>query len=129
MKMKRILKKLDELHDQDRYPEIIELISEIPENKRDYDIISHLARAYNNSDMYQEAISQLLLIKEQGKEDPIWHFRLGYAYFYLSDFKNAEIEFKLAYELDDEDKMAEWFLNFSEIELFMSKISSDEFLN
>ena len=44
----RLLKQLQEWHEQDEYQKIVDAIKAIPKEKWDYDMISHLARAYNN---------------------------------------------------------------------------------
>ena len=100
---KQLIKKLDRLHGEEKFFEIIEIILEISEKDRDYDIISQLSRAYNNADHFIDAIEQLLLIKDQGQNDSLWHFRMGYAYFYLEKYENALKEFELSYELHDKD--------------------------
>ena len=119
-----LIKKLDILHNEGNFLEIIEIILKIPEKDRDYDIISNLARAYNNADCFIDAMEQLLLIKDQGQNDSLWHFRMGYSYFYLGKYENALKEFELSYQLhekDDEVKSdAKLF-----IELCKTNISND----
>lgn len=118
---KKLLKKLNNWHDNNEFERIIIRILEIPENERDYDLISHLARAYNNNDNFDEAIEQLFLIKDEGLNDPLWHHRLGYAYFYLNNYKNALKEFEKAYNLDENDPLIEYFLNMTKIQIFIEK--------
>jgi len=108
---KDLLKKLEQLHEDDKFSEIIKIIVTIPKNDRNYDLIMHLARAYNNNDNLDEAIEQLFLIEKQGEHDPSWHFRLGYAYFYKDEFEKAIESFKTTYELDG---------NFPSIDVFLS---------
>ncbi len=118
---KLLLKKLNSWHEEDAYDRIIDRILEIPESDRDYDIISHLARAYNNMDRFDEAIEQLFLIKEQGIDDPLWHHRIGYAYFYLDNYRDALREFEIAHSLDENDKLIEMFLESTKLNLFIEK--------
>jgi tetratricopeptide (TPR) repeat protein len=106
-----LLKNLEQLHEDDKFSEIIELIIAIPKTDRNYDLIMHLARAYNNNDNLDEAIEQLFLVEEQGKNDPFWHFRLGYAYFYKDECEKAIESFKTTYKLDE---------NFPSIDMFLS---------
>ncbi|MDR2967012.1 MAG: immunity 51 family protein [Methanobacteriaceae archaeon] len=108
---KDLLKKLEQLHEDDKFSEIIELIIAIPKSDRNYDLIMHLARAYNNNDNFDEAIEQLFLVEVQGENDPFWHFRLGYAYFYKDEFAKAIESFKTTYKLDE---------NFPSIDMFLS---------
>ncbi|WP_307720060.1 hypothetical protein [Paenibacillus ehimensis] len=75
-----LLEQLNLWHEEDEFENIIDRILEIPERERDYDVISHLARAMNNLERYEEALQQLLSIEKQGGNDPLWHFRAGYAY-------------------------------------------------
>lgn len=119
---KLLIRKLDRLHDEDKFFEIIEIISEIPEKDRNYEIISHLARAYNNVDYYTAAIEQLLLIKDKGQKDSLWHFRMGYAYFYLGKYESALKEFKLAYELNENDDVAKLFIEASQVHISNNNI-------
>lgn len=110
---KALLKQLDLWHRDKEYDKIIAAILEIPEQDRDYDAVSHLARAMNNLDRYEDAVQQLLTIEKQGENDPLWHFRLGYAYYYLSEYEGAVREFEMASKLDPADQSALQFLDWS----------------
>lgn len=78
-----LLEQLEEWHEEDEFEEIVDAITEIPEQERDYALISHLGRALNNLERYEEAVEQFLSIQEEGKDDPLWHYRIGLAYYYL----------------------------------------------
>jgi len=104
MNEKTLLRKLDEWHVENKFDNIINTILKIPEEDRDYSIISHLARAYNNISSYENAIEQLLLVKDKGEKDPLYHYKLGFAYYYLDKYENALNSFKLAYELCKSDQ-------------------------
>ncbi|MCL2142387.1 MAG: hypothetical protein FWH46_05915, partial [Methanimicrococcus sp.] len=78
-----MVEQCEKLHKKDEHQEIIQLISEIPEKERSYQLTGILARAYNNDDQYEEAVRLLLSVQEEGQYDALWHFRLGYAYYYL----------------------------------------------
>ncbi|HEY2495122.1 MAG TPA: SMI1/KNR4 family protein [Paenibacillus sp.] len=107
-----LLAQLDVWHEEDEFEEIVDAIMEIPAEDRDYVLISHLARAMNNLERYEEAIEQFLAIAEEGKDDPLWHYRTGLAYYYLDQYDDALREFEVADQLDpgDEDTLEflEW---------------------
>ncbi|MBE1555551.1 tetratricopeptide repeat protein [Sporosarcina limicola] len=103
---KDLFKQLILWHEDGEYEKIIDRISEIPKSDRDYDLVSHLARALNNEDHYKEAIQQLLSIQEQGKDDSLWHFRMGYAYYYLGQHEEAVKAFERTIDLNPIDEVA-----------------------
>ncbi|MFD0589367.1 Imm51 family immunity protein [Paenibacillus sp. GCM10027627] len=98
-----LLNQLTRWHNQSQYKKIINKVKEIPEADRDYDLVCHLARALNNQGEYKEAINYFLSVQKQGERDPLWHYRLGYAYFYLKQYKEAIVAFEQAVVLDPED--------------------------
>ncbi|MDZ4910394.1 cell wall assembly protein, partial [Clostridium perfringens] len=55
-----LLEQLEEWHEEDEFEEIVDAIMEIPEDERDYELISHLGRALNNLERYEEAVEQFL---------------------------------------------------------------------
>lgn len=108
-----LLEQLNLWHEEDEFENIIDRILEIPERERDYDVISHLARAMNNLERYEEALQQLLSIEKQGGNDPLWHFRAGYAYYYLEQYEDAVREFEIADKLAPKDTNTLTFLTWS----------------
>jgi tetratricopeptide (TPR) repeat protein len=110
---KDLLEQLTLWHNEDQYEEIIIKIMEIPEAERDYDLVCHLGRALNNQDNYNEAIKYFLSVQEQGEHDSLWHFRIGYAYYYLKQYKEAIVAFEQAVALDPEDSQASMLLKMS----------------
>ncbi|SFE24308.1 Tetratricopeptide repeat-containing protein [Paenibacillus algorifonticola] len=110
---KDLLKQLTLWHNKDQYEKIINKIMEIPEADRDYDLVCHLARALNNQENYNEAIKYFLSVQKQGEHDPLWHYRLGYAYYYLEQYKEAIVAFEQAVALDPEDTHGRTFLEMS----------------
>ncbi|WP_138751363.1 Imm51 family immunity protein [Paenibacillus sinopodophylli] len=110
---KDLLKQLTLWHNKNKYEKIINKIIEIPEADRDYDLVCHLARALNNQEKYNEAIHYFISVQEQGQHDPLWHYRLGYAYYYLEQYKEAVVAFGQAVALDPEFAAGSRFLEMS----------------
>lgn len=102
-----LLAKLDTWHEEDEFQEIVDAITEIPDEERDYVLTSHLGRALNNLGQYEEALEQYLSIEEEGEGDPLWHYRIGVSYYYLKRYDEALKAFTIADELepDDEDTL------------------------
>nr|WP_138496493.1 SMI1/KNR4 family protein [Paenibacillus pinistramenti] len=106
------LAKLTYWHEQGEYQKIVDQIESIPSTERDYSLTSHLARALNNLNQYEQALKQLMQIAGQGNEDPLWHYRAGYAYYHLNQFDQAIQHLEKAYELDSDHEdileLLEW---------------------
>lgn len=98
-----IIEKINQLHENDEHEKIIDIITEIPEDERDIELFSLLARAYNNTERYDEALDNLMYIREEGIDDALWNYRVGYAYYYKGDKENAKMYFKKSYDLNDDD--------------------------
>ena len=113
----KLLKQLQEWHEQDEYQKIVDAIKAIPKEKWDYDMISHLARAYNNLEKYQDAITLLQSIRIQGLSDPLWHFRMGYAYYYLDEIPLAMEEFEQVLKDNPDDQDAKLFFTWCQQEM------------
>ena len=111
-----LLRRLQRWHEDDEYQKIIDTIEAIPRDQWDYDLVGHLARAYNNvagigdTAPLERAAVLLLSVAAQGENDPNWHFRLGYAYYYLDRDEEALVEFQKALELDPTDDDARYFV-------------------
>lgn len=120
---RELLEQLNNWHEQDQFGLIIERIQQIPESERDYELIGQLARAYNNDARYREAIQQLLSVEEQGVNDPLWQYRLGYAYCYIANYEQALLAFERANELQPHDESTLEFL--SQIRPFAEKMRRD----
>lgn len=104
---KELLEKIENLHNNDEHHRIIELVYSIDESERDYDVISLLARALNNTQNYDEALDHLMYIREDGIDDPLWHFRVGYSYFYKNEKDAAKQYLYKTIELMDGHKNIE----------------------
>ncbi|MDN8592851.1 SMI1/KNR4 family protein [Paenibacillus sp. 11B] len=108
-----LLEQLNKWHEQDEFGLIIERIQDIPEVDRDYELIGQLARAYNNEGRYREAAQQLLAVNEQGTSDPLWQYRLGYAYYHMAMYEQALHAFEMANELLPHDESTNEFLEWT----------------
>ncbi|KOY14302.1 SMI1/KNR4 family protein [Paenibacillus xylanivorans] len=109
------LERLEAWHEQDEFEEIVDAITEVPEEERDYILVNHLGRALSNMERYQEAVEQFLSVEAEGQNDPLWHYRIGLAYYYLEQYENAREAFEAADRLEpgDEDtqEFLEWIRN------------------
>lgn len=101
---------LNKCHDEDKHHEIIQAITEMAEEKLDYELVGILARAYNNIGEYEKAIALLMSVKEQGEGDSLWLFRLGYAYFYSYAYDKALTLFEKCKEINPSEEDADWFI-------------------
>ncbi|MDR1735647.1 MAG: DUF5713 family protein, partial [Oscillospiraceae bacterium] len=108
---KKLLARLQKWHDQNKHDKIIKEILKVPQEKRDYELSGLLARAYNNSAECDKAIEQLLVFKERGETDPLWLFRLAYAYYYKDEDEKALALFEKCRALNPSDPDAELFIN------------------
>ncbi|MEI0551289.1 hypothetical protein R4K89_13390 [Brachyspira intermedia] len=98
-----IIEEINKLHENDKHEKIIEIITAIPKEQRDTELVSLLARAYNNVGKYDEAFDNLMYIREEGIDNSLWNHRVGYSYFYKGDKENASLHFKKAYDLNNDD--------------------------
>lgn len=107
---KALRKKLDKFHKHDHYDKIIETVTAIPKEEWDAELVGRLASAYNNLEEYEEAIQLLMSVEADGAGDPLWHYRLGYAQYYLGNEEAAKTAFSRTLELDPKDNDARQFL-------------------
>ncbi|ULQ58581.1 suppressor of fused domain protein [Brucepastera parasyntrophica] len=111
--IQELLSKIQLWHENDEHQKIVDVIEVVPDDKRTYELISVYARALNNLERYEEAFNLLMAIQEQGKEDALWHFRTGYALYYLEREAEAAGHFQRAIDLGDEEEDTITFLNAS----------------
>lgn len=104
------IEQLDGWHKSEEHQKIVDSILDIPESERNYNLILLLARAYNNLEDYENAVKLLLSVNEEGKDDDLWHYRLGYAYYFLGNDLEAKKEFECVLELNPDDKDAKELL-------------------
>lgn len=99
-----LMKQIDEWHKAEKHQEIIDALEQISEAERDFETTSLLARAYNNIEEYAKAAELLESVKEEGAEDERWNFRMGYAQYFLNNYREALDYFSKARELNPEDE-------------------------
>jgi len=102
---------LNTLHKEDKHQEIIDTIEALPNKEKTPEIIGILARAYNNIENYEKALELLKSIEDTEKNTHVWNYRIGYAYFYLEDYLEAEKNFLKAVELKPDDDDSHLFLS------------------
>ncbi len=101
---------LDQLRKERQFKKIVEYIKQIPADEMTYDLAGRLASAYNNLYQYRNALRVLDKWAEEGEEDPDWHFRRGYAYFFSGYYDLAEEELHHSLALDENDCEAMYLL-------------------
>ncbi|WP_274310278.1 SMI1/KNR4 family protein [Solibacillus daqui] len=109
----KLIDQLNEWHEVDEHQRIIDSLSQIPDEERDYESISLLARAYNNLGLYKEALYQFDKISEAGKQDSLWHYRVGFALYHLKRYEEAAQAFNRSDQLEPGVKSTEYFLRTS----------------
>ncbi|MFC7677452.1 SMI1/KNR4 family protein [Paenibacillus sp. GCM10028914] len=101
---------LNEWHEEDQHQRIVDCLTAIPGEERDYEVVSQLARAYNNLGLYEEALNQFETISEAGKQDFLWHYRVGFALYHLKQYEEAAQAFSRSEQLEPGDQHTEYFL-------------------
>ncbi|NQX46456.1 tetratricopeptide repeat protein [Paenibacillus tritici] len=108
-----LIAQLNAWHEEDQFEEIVSRIKEVPTPLIDEELAVHLGRALNNLGRYREALKWFNKAADKGKKDPLWHFRVGYAHYYLDEYDEAIKAFKKANKLDPEDQDTIEFLAWS----------------
>ncbi|MCI5826429.1 MAG: YbjN domain-containing protein [Arcanobacterium sp.] len=114
-KREQLLADIDSWHKNGEHQRIIDAITEIPENDRGYELTCLLARALSNlakpgTKQYRALLLRteelLRSVETEGLNDPLWHFRMGCALFYLDREEEALPYFRQAVALDPDDSEA-----------------------
>lgn len=108
---------LEQWHAQGQYQKIVDAIEAIPESARGYDLTGQLARAYNNLAQYDRALALLLSVHEAGRDDPVWHFRVGYAYYHTGNLEQAYPYFARAVALRPDYTAAKEYLSLCQTDI------------
>lgn len=106
----QLLTHIQKWHEEGENQKIIDAIAEIPEEERGYELISLLARAFINLAMttsnkvfYTRAEELLRSVETEGLNDSMWHYRMGYALYYMDREEEALLYLRQASALDPED--------------------------
>ena len=115
---------LNKWNQEENYQKIIDCLEKLSNTQKlDYTLTCQLARAYNNiADLDKEegksqlerAEELLRSVADEGQDDPLWHYRLGYSLFYQDREKEALACFERTLELDPEDQDTEQFIQMCE---------------
>ena len=117
MNREELLKQIKEWNGKGEHKKIADAIEALPQEEWGYELTCLLARAYNNmpgNQCLEKAISLLESVREEGKDDPLWHYRLGYALYCLLRKEEALPYFRRAVELDPNDSDAQNFIRWCE---------------
>jgi tetratricopeptide (TPR) repeat protein len=87
---KNLSEQIKRLAGQGKFEEIVALIEQEPESGRDRETVGAYVRALNNTGRLERAVEVSLQYKDRDGEDPLWHYRLGYAYINLGRYEEAE---------------------------------------
>lgn len=106
-----LMENLEQWHQEDRYQQIIDAIEKLPSDEQTPELISQLARAYNNlaepgdRPLFEKAVQLLESVEEDFPYDHNWNFRMGYALYFLDRELKARHYFEkaLEYRPGDED--------------------------
>ena len=132
MNRDELLRQIDEWHETDEHQKIIDAIEALPSEEWGYELTGMLARAYNNVSpapcdwQLEKAVSLLESVKEEGKDDAVWHYRLGYALYYLDREEEALSYFRRASELDPDDEDALQFIEWCKEDLLSKAVMYTE---
>ena len=109
MTEQQILKKIDAWDEQDKIQAIVDFVEGLPVEQRTTQVLSELARAYNNlywldqteenKNHLRKAIEVFKYLEDELSEEAAWNYRIGYSYFFLDDKVNARKHFEKHEEL------------------------------
>lgn len=109
MTEQQILKKIDAWDEQDKIQAIVDFVETLPVEQRTTQVLSELARAYNNlywldqteenKNYLKKAVEVFKYLEDELSEEAAWNYRIGYSYFFLDDKENARKHFEKHEEL------------------------------
>ena len=97
----KLIEQLNLWHEKSKHRQIIETLEQLPASELTYTLKNMLGRAYNNISDYGKALDILLSESTAGAEDPLWNFRVGYAYYYGKEYEKALPYFQKSAALGD----------------------------
>jgi hypothetical protein len=97
-----LINKLNEWEQNDENEKIIQTIIKLPTKRVDFDLKLILGRAYNNMAHYDKALKVLLMDEKIGKNNALWNFLVGIAYYYQNSFEVAFSFFNCSASLGDD---------------------------
>ncbi len=120
LKNKNIPEQIAAWNEEEEYQKIVDVLLAVPEEERTPELVSELARAYNNlageengdESMYRTAIELLKSVEEELKEDHCWNYRMAYAYCFLDEPWDALPYFEKALEARPGDEDTEEMIDF-----------------
>lgn len=101
---KRLKDEFENLLEKAEYSKIIKKIKSLPSDTRDYEINSYMARAFSGEGKFDSTLKVLFSIEKDGIADPLWYYRVGFAYYSLEEFEKAQKYTKQSLELDPNDR-------------------------
>lgn len=108
-----LTQQIEQWHDNGEFQRIADAIEDVPVQQRGYELTSLQARAYMSmaqptNDSYRpylmHALELLQSVETEGLNDALWHYRMGYALYYLDKEPEALKHFEQAHELNPEDE-------------------------
>ncbi len=98
-----LISKVEALHEEEKYDEMITSLEEVPREDMDYKLKGLLARALMGSDT-PDWMEARQLLWECGEEDlPGWNFLVGYNYYHCDQIVTALMYFQDELEKNPED--------------------------
>lgn len=109
----KFYRQIEEWHEADDHRRVIESILAIPREEWGYRLTCLLARAYVNTqepENWETALSLILSVEEEGREDPEWQFRTGGILCRLLRKEDAQARFREGFALlpPDSEKRQGW---------------------
>jgi hypothetical protein len=124
---REFLDKIEVLNHDEEFEKIIDIIIEIPENDRPYELNVLLSGAYFSLDRYDEAIELLESIEPDDNEEEIakYYFYLGMSYYHSGNYDEAIPCFEKTHEIDPKDIDTLLFLCFATSEYGNDELFSE----
>lgn len=111
-----LMEQLRKWNENGEYQKIIDTVEEMQEEELAPELISELARAYNNiaepgdKEMLEKAIRLLKPLEEALGETYSWNYRMAYAYYYLDEEGQALLYFERALEAQPGDEDVQQYI-------------------